>query len=135
MLSNVMQFQYPLETELDLNTLASFNNSHYERAINELRTCLTGRSLLIMIEIANLGPEIANLKSISQILMIPQSTVTKEFQKLINLGYIKQNFNSKILVDNRYKFYSLTEKSISFLNLMKFLFCQANTRLNLDYAK
>ena len=40
-------------------------------------------------------------------------------KKLLEMKYIKQFMSSEILVDTRYKFYTLTEKGLIFLHLLK----------------
>jgi DNA-binding MarR family transcriptional regulator len=85
----------------------------------EMKSHIKGRTMLLLIEIAYQGPKKSNSKYLSDMLSIPQSTVTKEVKKLLEMNYITQFVSTDILFDTRYKFYSLTEKGLIFLHLLK----------------
>ena len=123
-------FEPSIVPELDLNKLINVRSTHFHYLQNELKNNLNGRSILLLMELAIQGPKKSNLKFISNILNIPPSTMAKEIRKLMNLDYIKQNFYSEKFLDNRFKFYSLTKKGISFLQLMSCFLCLTNIHLN-----
>jgi hypothetical protein len=86
---------------------------------NELKSTIRGRTVLVLIELAYQKLEQSHTSFIAVNLKLPFSTVASEIRVLTSLGYIENIISKETLSDARFKFYSLTEKGVLFLYLMK----------------
>ena len=111
------EIENKIALEMAKNTIIT--NLYPEDIQIEMKSQLKGRTILILVELAFQGPMKSNTKLISNTLQIPQPTVTKELKRLLELKYIKSFVNTNVLEDNRFKYFTVTEKGLIFLHLLK----------------
>jgi DNA-binding MarR family transcriptional regulator len=106
---------------IDIPVTTSIENS---RSLNEffpiefrenLIKKFSGRTVLVLIEIAYINPGSRNPGLISKNLEIPLSTISKEIKKLRELEYIQYYITNDNLFDARERNFTITPKGFRFL--------------------
>lgn len=113
-----------LSTSENLSHLLSYDqaviaNIYPPDIQTEMKSSFKGKSVLILIEIAYQPITKSNTSYLAKILKIPQQTTSDEVKKLYDLKYLKPCVSKETLLDTRKKNYSLTEKGLIFLHLLK----------------
>ncbi|NHJ39926.1 MAG: winged helix-turn-helix transcriptional regulator [Asgard group archaeon] len=108
------------ETNLISETTIPFENNpifHFYSSnfLNELKYEISGRTVIVLIEIACQNPIETNPKKIAKRVGIPVSTISNEIRKLIDLNYIKSYISNQVLLDARKRNYTITKKGCEFL--------------------
>ena len=106
-------------TNHNLRDLQIIGNILPDDISSEMKSGLRGRTLLILVELAYQYPENSYLAFIASNLDISKQTASREIKQLENLGYIEQDITFDNLVDNRFKYFKLTQKGVLFLHLLK----------------
>ena len=101
------------------NSSLDIENTSLSNARKDFLSGLKGRMILTLIEIANLYPDDTNHASLSKKLGIPPSTLSNQIKKLLHLDYLESSNTPRLLYDARYRNFRITQKGISFLQMLK----------------
>ncbi|MHA2102652.1 MAG: right-handed parallel beta-helix repeat-containing protein [Candidatus Hodarchaeales archaeon] len=106
-------------THLDTGDYAVIGNVFPPDIQHEMKSSIKGRTVLMLIEIAYQPITNSNTSYLAKILDIPQQTASDEIKKLNELEYLRPFVSKKTLIDTRKKSYSLTQKGVVLLHLLK----------------
>ncbi|MHA2098757.1 MAG: hypothetical protein ACW99A_08725 [Candidatus Kariarchaeaceae archaeon] len=104
------------ENSLSHHTVSDFFSQEMQK---EIQIEIKGRIILVLVEIAFQGPDKANTVFIGKLLDISRQTVSSDINRLLKLNYIEPYITSQTLQDTRFKYYSLTYKGLTFLQMLK----------------
>jgi DNA-binding MarR family transcriptional regulator len=90
---------------------------------------IKGGTILTLIEIAHQYPNDINPTKLSELLKIPPATFSEELKRLTKFQFISPIRSVGILGDARYKYYTITPKGTSFLDILKKVLRGATNRL------
>ena len=104
---------FVVDSETFLNTRLGVHGQNFIKD-------MTGLSVLILLEFAEIYPQTKTLTTITRSLNKPKTTIKSHLDKLIELGYIvAQTIVDTEHIDRRYKDLSITEYGIHFLSTLQ----------------
>jgi DNA-binding MarR family transcriptional regulator len=109
-------YDLTLENSISHHTISDFFSQDMHK---EIQVEIKGRIILVLVEIAFQGPDKANTVFIGKLLDISRQTVSGDINRLLKLNYIEPHVTSQTLQDTRFKYYSLTYKGLTFLQMLK----------------